>query len=126
MPEVLERQRRIRAVEILGKLKAEQQGNADSDIGVAGEITVNLYRVAVNGRDDIDARMQRRRTEDRIDNLTGQRVGDDDLLEQAAGNQAEGARGLDAARIARRGELRHQLGDPDDRPGDEMREERQV
>ena len=44
-PEVLDGARRVRRVEVLGQLEAEEQGDADGDVAVGAEVAVDLHRV---------------------------------------------------------------------------------
>jgi hypothetical protein len=64
--------------------------------------------------------------EHRVHQLGCQHVGQHDLLEQPADDQARGAPELDLARVPRAAELRQELARPDDRTGHQVREERQV
>ena len=109
-----------------GKRESEQERDADRDVGVAGEVRVDLDRVRVDrdrGSRATSAAPARRRRRRRCG---GEEVRDHDLLEQAGGDQVEGPARVDAARVARRLDLRDQLARPDDRARDEVREEGQV
>ncbi len=51
---VLEALRHVGAVEVLRKAKAEQQGQPDGDVGVTGEVGIDLDRVAVDGDEGVE------------------------------------------------------------------------
>src|SRR5258708_29686363 len=67
-----------------------------------------------------------RRAEDAVDEISGEIVRDDDLLEQATEDQEDALRKLDIARVRRMHGLRQELGGAHDRSGDEMRKEADV
>ena len=125
-PEVLDRGRGVRGVEVLREAKPEQERQADRDVRVSEEVGVDLDRVGVDPDQHLERGVLVRRPEDLVDDVRGQVVGDHHLHEEARADQEEGARGVDVARIPRRVELRDQLSGADDRSGDQMREEREV
>ena len=123
----LDRGGRVGRVEVLGEAEPEQQRAADGDVGVAAEVRVDLDGVA-------------RRSPNRISRFvcasgfanTGSTIADATKLEMTTflNRPAKISRSASAA-SSRRGsghlvELRQQLARPHDRPGDEVREERQV
>ena len=83
VPELLQVGRLIGAVEVGGEREAEEEGRADGDVGVAGEVAVDLDGVAVDGGERLDAGVEFRGVEDPVDQVEGQRVGDGHLLEEA-------------------------------------------
>ena len=123
-PEVLEGHRGIGRVEVLRKLEAEQQRDADRDVRVAAEVGKDLDRVAVHRDEHLERRMAVRGGEHLVDDVRCEVIRDHDLQEETAEDQEERARVLDPPRIARRLELRQELTRANDRAGDEMREER--
>ena len=97
-PEVLQVARRVGRVEVLREAEAEQQGEADGDVGVAAEVAVDLHRVAPGGEDRLGRRVLGGRREDRRDDRARDVGGDHDLLEQAGQDQPEGAGVVDGVR----------------------------
>ena len=125
-PEVPQRRRGVRRVEVLREREAEQQRDADRDVRVAGEVGVDLDGVRVDADQDLQRRVVSRRREDLVHDRRRQVVRDHHLLEQPGGDQVEGAARIDPSRVARALQLRDQLRRAHDRPRDEVREERQV
>ncbi len=79
----------VRAIEVGRERDAEQQGGAQRDVGVAGEIVVKLERIAVGARQHFGARVEFGQIEDAIHQAFGQEVGDQELLDQAQANEKE-------------------------------------
>ncbi len=125
-PEVLQRDRGVGRVEVLRELEAEQEREPDRDVRVAGEVGVDLDGVGVDPDQDLERRVLPGRAEHLVDDVRREVVRDHDLLEEAGRDQVEGAARVDPARVARRVELRDQLAGAHDRPGHEVREEREV
>ncbi len=90
-PEVLDGARRVRRVEVLGQLEAEQQRDADGDVAVGAEVAVDLHGVGGDGPRRLPGRVRLRRQEDAVDDVRGQVVGDPQLLGEAAEDEDEGA-----------------------------------
>ena len=125
-PEVLDRDGRVRGVEVLREPEPEQERDPDRDVRVAEEVGVDLHRVRVDADEHLERRVLVGGAEDLVDDVRGQVVRDHDLHEQARADEEERAGRVDVARVARRLELRDELARAHDRPGDEMREEREV
>ncbi len=125
-PEVLQRRGCVRRVEVLRELEAEQERDADGDVGVAGEVGVDLHRVGVDGDQDLERRVLVGVGEDLVDDVRGQVARDHHLLEEPGGDQVEGSARVHPVRRAGRVQLRDELVRANDRPGDEVREEREV
>ena len=125
-PEVLDRRRGVRRVEVLGEREAEQERDPDRDVRVAGEVRVDLHGIRVDRDQDLERRVLARGGEDLVDDRRGQVVRDHHLLEEPGRDEVEGPARVDAARVAGRVELGDQLGRPHDRAGDEVGEEREV
>ncbi len=125
-PEVLDRDRCVRRVEVLREPEPEQQRDPDRHVGVAREVRVDLHGVRVDRDQDLERRVLTGRGEDLVHDRRGEVVRDHHLLEEARGDQVEGAARVDAPRIPRCVDLRDQLRGPDDRPCHEVREEREV
>jgi hypothetical protein len=60
LPEVLDGDGLVRAPEVFGQLKPEQQRQTDRHVGIPGKIAVNLDRVAVYAHQVFKARIQSR------------------------------------------------------------------
>ncbi len=128
LPEILNIGGTERRIEVERQLNAEQQAEADRDVRIAGEVIQNL---------ETEAERQpgfpvRHQTElglgiDRIEQASDP-VAEYDLLEQAHRDEAdtEAELALPAGRIYRAAELMHDLGPPRQRPGDRLREKRDV
>ena len=125
-PEVRDRGRRVRRVEVLREREAEQERDPDRDVRVAEEVGVDLHRVRVDPDEHLERRVLVRRAEDLVHDVRGEVVRDHDLHEEPGPDEEERPRRVDVARVARRLELRDELARPHDRAGDEVREEREV
>ena len=91
LPELLEAGRPVRLSEVLREPEPQEQGYADGDVAVAAEVAVDLEGVAVDGQHGLQARGTVRIGEHTVDQFGGQQVGDEDLLEQAAQDELQGA-----------------------------------
>ena len=105
-PEVGRAAREIRMVEVLGQLEPEPARRAARDVGVGGEVRVDLDREGEHaGPEDVERRIRQR------EDLVGDHadvVGDDELLEEAPADQDEAAARLLGREAARRLDLRQQ------------------
>ena len=79
-PELANRLGKIRTVEVLHELDAEQFCRADRDVGISGKVAINLERKEDCRRDERQSLIIRQISIDHVD-VDGQRVRDDDLLE---------------------------------------------
>jgi hypothetical protein len=125
-PELAEAQGAIGAVEVLREDEAQEQRDADRDVGVAREVAEDLHGVGVGGEQDVGCRVGLRDAEDRIDDLAREEVGDRHLLHEADDDERDAGADGDLARIARALELGQELARADDRAGDDVGEEAQV
>ena len=125
-PEVLQAQGDVRRVEVRREADAEEQRDADGDVGVAAEVGVDLERVAVDGEEDLERAVVAGRGEDLVHDGAGEEARHHHLLEQARHDQPEGAGRLDAPGVGALAQLGQELGGPHDRAGHEVREEREV
>ena len=66
-PELRRARRHVWPVEVFGKLEAHQLGRAACDVGVAGEVAVDLHREAIEGHHDLSRAVELRLIEDTID-----------------------------------------------------------
>ena len=126
LPELAERGRAIRLHEIRLEVIAEQARNADGDVAIAGEVAIDLHRVAIKREQEIGPRIGARIEEHAVDQLIREIVGDHHLLEQPEQDQHDAVRDHGAIELGLGLELRQEIGSADDRPGDELREEGDV
>ncbi len=123
-PELGDVHRLERRVEVLGEAEAEQERQPDGHVGVAGEVEVQLQRVAERrapGRDQPERVVPGEQRVDRRRDL----VGEQQLLREAAGEEEDARRGEPRRQPRRQpGELRLDVGVAHDRAGDEVREHR--
>ena len=82
-PEVLDGVGHVRNVEVLGKSEPHEQSHADGHVGVAGEVGIDLDRVAVDPGQHVEGAVLARRLEGVVHHRSGQEVGDDHFLEHA-------------------------------------------
>ena len=116
--------REIRRAEVLHELDAEQLGRTDSDIGIAGEIAVDLESKQDSREQQCAGAMRREIEEDGID-IAAAVVGHNDLLEQAPEDQAHAVCGLGSRESALTLELRQEIGSSFDRARHQLWEEAQ-
>ncbi len=125
-PEVAEAGRPIWAAEVLRKDEAHQQGEADGDVGVAGEVAVDLGRVGVGGEDQVRPAERLGDAEGGVDDDPAEVVGDHHLLDQAEADQPEAGADGDVLRVTGARQLGDELAGADDRAGDQVGEEGEV
>ena len=125
-PELLDRPRRVRLVEVVREADAHEHREADRHVGVPGEVRVDLHRVRPRADEQLQVGVLAGCDEDGIDDRGREEVRDHDLLEQTAADQPHGTDRVDPVRVAAASQLRGELRHAHDRPGDEVREERQV
>ncbi len=124
-PEVLDAQRSVWRVEVLGEAEPEEERAADGDVGVTTEVGEDLDGVGVDGEQHLPARILRGNGEDRIDDLGRQVARHHDLLEESATDQPQRLDRRDPARVRGDRDLARHVGGSNDRAGDELGEERQ-
>ena len=113
----------VREQEIDVQLDAHQLRDPARDVRVAGEVAVDLKRERIDGDEHVEAAGRRRGTEHRRHQIR-QVVGDEHLLERAPGDEPEPFDNLLARDAPRPLDLRQQLARAQDRPGDQVRKER--
>jgi hypothetical protein len=111
------------AIEVLGQLEAEEARRAAGDVGVAGEVAVELPGVGVNGDDDLGGAEGARVVEDAIDEVGGQEVRDEYLLDETHEDEEEAFAGALVVEGGLYRELGQELGSADDGPRHELGEE---
>ena len=107
----------------LRQIEAHQQGDARGDVGVAGEIGIDLQGVAEQRREVLEAGVQERIPEHAVAQVHGEIVGQDQFLDEAVENPEDGDAEPAAAQIIRLVQLREELRCPDDRARHQLREE---
>ena len=124
-PELREVERAVGVEEVVVQAETHQRGDADGEVGVAGEIKVDLHRVAQHRHQQLVAGVGDGAVEGEVV-VDGQVVGQHALLQQAADDQPEAQAqfvpggGLGAA------DLREEAPGARDRAGEQQREEREV
>src|SRR5579883_2112615 len=128
-PKLAHAERAIGRVEIIGKCKAEETGEANRYVRVAGKIEVDLKRERQYSEPGVAAGEEGRRplrglVEDRRRNLR-QGICDEDLLRQADDDEHQRARERlgDVFSPRRPRKLRNNLVMADDRTSENLREE---
>src|SRR5216684_3972737 len=124
-PELGDVGRTVGLVEILREMKAEHPAEPDRHVGIAGEVEVDLQRIAQDAKPGVyPAELVRWQFEHRVRD-GAEVVGYRDLLAQAK-TETIGALGQHRAVDAPIQHLRLDLAVAYDRPGDELREQRMV
>ena len=109
-------------LEVGHQLEAEELGGADGDVGVPGEVPVDLEGEEDGAEDEGGAGEGLGVVETHVDvGRTG--VGDDDLLEHAPEDEAHAVAPLLVGEFAGRGDLWQEVGGALDGSSDELREE---
>ena len=109
-------------LEVGHQLEAEELGGADGDVGVPGEVPVDLEGEEDGAEDEGGAGERLGVVETHVDvGRTG--VGDDDLLEHAPEDEAHAVAPLLVGEGAGRGDLRQEVGGALDGPRDELGKE---
>jgi len=109
-------------LEVGHQLEAEELGGADGDVGVSGEVAVDLEGEKDGTEDEGRAGKRFGVVETHVDvRRTG--VGHDDLLEHAPEDEAHAVAPLRIVKGSGRGDLREQVGGPFDGARDQLREE---
>ena len=125
-PEVGDALRAVGSVEVQGEAESQEQGDANGHVAVAGEVAVNLKRVAVDTQQVLHTAVERGIVEDAVDEVQRDIVADDGFLEQAHGNEADAPGKHVVGNLQRAAYLRGKVAGTDDGSGDELREERHV
>ncbi len=123
-PEVGEVDRLVGAVEVVGDSQTEEKAESHRDVGVAGEVKVDLEGVGVDADEDFGSAVEGGGVEDAVGDIVGEEVGDEELLHEAGGDEEEGSTTLGLSQGEGLLELSNKVGDSVDRTGDDNREER--
>ena len=122
-PEILHRRSTVWLVEVAREGIAQQGRDPDGHVRIGREVAVDLDRIAIDGKGDVDAAVGRGIEEDRIDQIDRDLGGDDRLLEQAPDDQQQAPGGRLAGQARGLVELGQQVRGPHNRTGHQMREE---
>ena len=116
-PEIGQVGGQVRAVEINRQTDAQQHAHATGNVGVAGEIEVQLQRISVDRNQRFGAAIERGRIEYAIDQVLRQKIGQKDFLQQPQADQKERPAAFGPIERRPLGKLGHQIGHARDRPG---------
>ena len=98
-PEIGHALRGIGPVEVGRQLDAQQQRRSKRDIGVSRKIVVNLQRVAVDGGQRFHARIEVRKIEHPVDQISREIIGNQQLLHQPYADQKQRAPALESLQL---------------------------
>ena len=118
-PEVLGAGREIGEVEVQRELEAQALGDPSGDVGIAGEVAVDLEGERIDRQEGRTTVESLPAPEKCVDHLR-QVVGDDDLLEQPPEDQVDAFVELLEVKSPGRCHLRQQRRRPHDRAGDQV------
>ena len=124
-PELLDAVGDVRPAEIFREAEAEHPSEADRHVGVAGEIEIDLQRVADNAEPGVGGRELRQRHGEDLVRRACDDVGDQHLLREAD-DEAPNAAGEVVDRDDPPRELIRDVAVADDRPRDQLRKQQQV
>ena len=72
-------------------METQQQGDAYGHIAISREVAINLQRIAINGHEVLNTRIEERIVEHPIDKVDANIIGNDGFLEQTCHDEEEGA-----------------------------------
>ena len=113
-------------VEVLRQEKSHEHGYANGDIGVAGEVGIDLQRVEEKGREVFESGEEKRVLENTVDEINCQIVREYDFLYKSIEYPKDGYTELTARQAERAIELRDKFRRPDYRSCHKLREERDI
>ena len=90
-PEVGEVEGAVGAVEVVGEGEAKELADAHGDVGVAGEVEVDLKGVGIDADEDLGPAVEGGGVEDAVGDVVGEEVSDEEFLDEAGGDEEEGA-----------------------------------
>src|SRR6202040_3504536 len=122
-PEVGDVEGLVGAVEVIGDGEAEEKAEAHGDVGVAGEVEVDLERVGVDADQDFGSAVEGGGVEYAIGDVVGEEVGYEEFFDEAGGDEEEGSAALGGGERERLLELFDEVGDAVDGAGDDDGEE---
>ena len=116
--------RLVGAVEVVRHGEAEEEAEAHGDVGVAGEVEVDLEGVGVDADQDFGSAIEGGGVEDAVGDVVGEEVGDEEFFDEAGGDEEEGTAALGLGEGEGLLELLDEVGDAVDGAGDDDGEER--
>lgn len=122
-PELLRVLRLVGRVEVLREVEAHEQSDSDGDVGVSGEVGIDLKRVGKEGEEVLETAEKQRVVEDTVNEIDGEVVAEYNLLRQAVEYPKDRDAELPPAEAERLVNLRDKLLGAHDRTGDQLREE---
>lgn len=116
----------VRRIEVLRQIETHQHSDTGGDVSVAGEVGIDLKRVAEESRKVLETGVKQRVLENPVAEIHSQIVTEDQLLGKSVQNPENRDTELSAAKEERFVKLREKLLGPHDRAGDELREEAEI
>lgn len=116
----------VRGVEVLRQVEAHQHRDTGGDVSVAGEVGIDLKRVAEQGRKVLESGVKQRVLENPIAEIHSQIVAQNQLLGQSVQDPENRYSELPAAKEERLVKLRKKLFCAHDWAGHELRKETQI
>ena len=107
-------------------METQQQGNTDSHIAIARKVAINLQGVAIHSHQILYARIKRRVIEDALYEVDTDIVGYHRLLEKTGNNEEDTPPEHLLRYKERLPDLRNEIPRTHNRPGYQLREERNV
>ena len=123
VPEILQRHRAVGVVEVLRQGQPQQQGRADGDVAVGGEVTVDLDRVAVDPEQQLGRGVDHGGFEHPVHQVHRQKIRHDGLLQHAEDDQKQPLAPLLGGEGGQLPQLGQKLRRPHDGPGHQLGEE---
>lgn len=125
-PEVLRVGGFVWRVEVLWQVKTHEHGKSDGNIGIAGEIGIDLERIGEECEEVLEAREEERIVEHAVDVLHSEVVGEYNLLCESVEYPEYGDAKLPFGEMKGLVKLRYELRCPYDRSGYKLRKERDI
>ena len=116
----------IGRAEVVGEVKAQQQGQTDGHIAVATEVAVYLKSISIHTRQVFYARVEGGIVEHTVYEVQTDIIADDGLLDESDDDEVYTPRHHRGADVRRSPDLRYEIGRPHDGAGHQLGEERHV
>ena len=78
-------------MKLSGSGEAKELAEAHGDVGVAGEVEVDLEGVGIDADEDLGSAVEGGGVEDPVGDVVGEEVSDEEFLDEAGGDEEEGA-----------------------------------
>src|ERR1035441_3941828 len=121
-PEILRVGCRIWRVEVSREAIAEKHGTANGDVGVTGEIAIDLGGISIDSQQGVAPAKGLRRGKDLLYQPRRQEIGDHDLLEQSSDDEQKGTIDANRCWVPRRSQLGNEIRGSQYGSGDQLRE----